>query len=271
MLGNAFPSAALKKGTGTAQVAPLLLIALFVAVVGCSPAEKIEQYRVDKPEVLAKQFSHGSDADASPTADTSPTDRMLAAIVPHGSQFWFFKLAGPDDAVRTHGKEFLQLMFSLHFADGAESPPDWTLPEGWTREPGNQMRYATLVIAPGPPRLEVSVSTFPKPSGESETIDAILLNVNRWRGQMGLSPITKDQLADETKQLPLGGETATFVSLVGKLGKGGMTPPFARGALPLDHPSLPPDHPELPPDHPAIPARRRRRIPKSPPRNLPPI
>ncbi len=241
----------------TVRVLPLLILALAVSLAGCSPAEKIEQYQVDKPEVLAEKYFPDSPATR---AASSGTDRMLAAIVPHGSQFWFFKLVGPDEVVASHGEEFLKFMLSLHFADGADSPPEWTLPEGWKRLPGNEVRYATLEIDPTPPPLGVSVTTLPKPPEEDATKDALLSNVNRWRGQMGLSSISQDELAKQTKPLKLGGETATLVSLVGKLGKGGMGKPpfasgapFAGGALPPGHPELPPDHPQLPSDHPAIP------------------
>jgi hypothetical protein len=248
MVGNSPASAV--------RVLSLLMLALAICLAGCSPAEKIEQYQVEKPDVLAEKYFPDSPATR---AASSGTDRMLAAIVPHGSQFWFFKLAGPDEVVASHGEEFLKFMLSLHFAEGADSPPQWTLPEGWKRLPGNEVRYATLEIDPTPPPLGVSVTTLPKPPEEDATKDAVLSNVNRWRGQMGLSSISQDELAKQTKPLKLGGETATLVSLVGKLGKGMGKPPFAGGgpftggALPPGHPDLPPDHPQLPPDHPAIP------------------
>jgi hypothetical protein len=221
------------------------LIALLAALAGCNPTEKVERYQVEKPDILAEKYFPESAATRAATS-TGP-DRMLAAIVPHGSQFWFFKLAGPADAVAGQGKGFLRFMLSVHFAAGAESPPEWTLPEGWTRQPGNQIRYATLEIDPGPPPLEVSVTTLEKPPEEDAAAEAVLRNVNRWRGQMGLAPITKDHLAEETKPLKVGGEMGTFVNLKGKLGKGGMGPPFAGGSLPPGHPELPPDHPEKPP------------------------
>ncbi|HEX3999154.1 MAG TPA: hypothetical protein VHX65_11435 [Pirellulales bacterium] len=236
------------------------MVGLLASLGGCSPAEKIEQYTVEKPDVLAEKYFHES-PDAVATNGPG-TDRMVAAVVPHGSQFWFFKLAGPDEAVAKQAAPFLSFMSSIHFADGAESPPDWTLPEGWTRQPGNAMRFATIEITPGPPRLEVSVSMLSKPPEAAAAQGAVLQNVNRWRGQLGLKPIAGDQLAKETKTVDIGGETATLVNLVGKLRGGMMMPPFAGGALPPGHPvgqafqpdgsAPPPAHPELPPDHPAI-------------------
>ena len=104
-----------------------------MSLAGCSPAEKIEQYTVEKPEMLAEKYFHES------PGTESGTDRMLAAIVPHGSQFWFFKLAGPDEAVAKQEAPFHDFLASVRFVEGAESPPEWTLPDGWSRQPGNAM------------------------------------------------------------------------------------------------------------------------------------
>jgi hypothetical protein len=250
MVGNALSRAVRIAGNppgrreaGAKRIAMLLMTAIVVAVAGCGPSEKIEQYQVDKPETLAEKYF-----------PVAAGDRMLAAIVPHGSQLWFFKFAGPDKAVRKQAEEFGQFLISLHFAAQADSPPEWTLPEGWIRQPGNQFRYATLEIDPGPPRLEVSVSMLMKPEGDAAGADAVLQNVNRWRSQMSLSPITVDHLADSTKRVDLAGEPSIFVDLTGKLGSGGMPAPFAGGAMPPGHPELPSGRAELPPDHSAIPS-----------------
>lgn len=233
-----------------------LLTALAALFVGCSPVEKIESYQVTKPAVLAKEYFPNSAPEAA-SADNaaSSTDRMMGAIVPHGSQLWFFKLAGPDDPVAKKAEQFIEFIASIHFAD-ADAPPDWTLPDGWTRMPGGGMRFATIEIATAAQPLELSVITLPKPEESDVAADAVLSNVNRWRGQMGLPALKRDELAKETKPMNVGGETATIVSLRGKL-KGGMSAapfaPFAGGSLPPVHPDLPPGHRDLPPDHPQLP------------------
>ncbi len=71
----------------------------------------------------------------------------------------------------------------------------WTLPRGWTEErAGGGMRYATLK-APVPGKLDASVVVLPGPAGGE------LMNVNRWRGQIGLPPIDEGALAAARKEL----------------------------------------------------------------------
>jgi hypothetical protein len=73
-------------------------------------------------------------------------------------------------------------------------PIPWQVPAGWERVPGErQMRVATFRRAGGEANEEIIVSQFP---GE---VGGVLANVNRWRAQVGLGPITEDQLAKETR------------------------------------------------------------------------
>ncbi len=222
-----------------------LVAAIGISLAGCGSADKIESYQVDKPEVLTQKYFHDS--------ATETTDRMLAAIVPRGSQFWFFKLSGPKDAVAKQATAFSKFLQTVKFTD-ADSPPTWSLAEGWTQEPGSGMRFAMIHVDVGPPALDMSVTHF-----QPETLEgAVLSNVNRWRGQMGMPPITAGQLPEQTKSLKIGGETATTVDLVGKMSAA----PFAGGAMPPGHPDIGPDGSPsdaapngapLPPGHPAIP------------------
>ena len=84
--------------------------------------------------------------------------------------------------------EFNEFLKSVHFDE--QGKPAWTLPSGWQQRDGSDIRYATLVLAgdsaAGKP-LEVSVTVLPK-SGDDE--DYALVNINRWRGQIGLEPVT---------------------------------------------------------------------------------
>jgi len=74
-------------------------------------------------------------------------------------------------------------------APAGQADSMWTLPAGWTQEPGERpMRVATF-RAMG---VEISVSQFPG------NVGGLLANVNRWRGQVGLPPITEAQLPQET-------------------------------------------------------------------------
>jgi hypothetical protein len=190
------------------------LLAPLAVLVGCERAERIESYTVRKP---------------APPAAPEATDRTVGAIVALPEQGWFFKLTGPKDAVAAAEPKFATFLKSVHF--NSDGKPEWTLPEGWQHRPGNDLRYATLVLPPAPaaksPKpLEVSVTMLPK-SGDDG--DYALVNINRWRNQLQLPPISKDQLAAESSQVQLDGATATMVNLVGAAAPGGMGGPFSGG------------------------------------------
>jgi hypothetical protein len=167
---------------------------------------------------------------------------MLAALVPHGSEAWSFKLAGPAETVEKYTEKFDALVQTVTFADSTGGEPQWKLPEGWTQEAGGaQMRFATVKIPDSRPPLELTVAKVSwDSSGEAREI---LANVNRWRGQMQLSPIDEDDLADETRSLKLAADQkAIAVDLVGRLKPTGMSPPLAskggKGDLPAGHPPV---------------------------------
>lgn len=65
----------------------------------------------------------------------------------------------------------------------------WTAPSHWTSKPASAMRRATYVIpGKGGANGELAVTAFPGNVGGN------LANVNRWRGQIGLPPITDADL-----------------------------------------------------------------------------
>jgi hypothetical protein len=70
----------------------------------------------------------------------------------------------------------------------AGAPLRWTLPEGWSEEAGGAMRRATL-RPPVSGSVDASVVVLAGAAGGE------LANVNRWRGQIGLSPLDEAGLA----------------------------------------------------------------------------
>ena len=219
------------------------LLAL-VALAGCGEQEQVVSYTVPKPHVLEKQNppppATSTDADDvqqlrtsdEPAPSGAPRDRMLAAIVPQGERFWFFKVTGPKDAIQEQIEEFLALVESVRFAD-EKSDPTWTLPEGWRQQPGSGMRFASLEIASPEGPFDLSVIPLPV-LGDRE--QSVLDNVNRWLGQMGVAPITQEQLTKGTeletggdvRQTEVDGRTVTLANVVGALRDSRMSgAPFA--------------------------------------------
>ena len=204
-----------------------LLAIVLAAVSGCEKQEPITSYQVDKPHVV---FEANHVASAQPRGDQAPpptgppTDRMLAAYVPHNDQGWFFKLVGPIDAVSEQEQAFRDFLNSVKFDEGAK--PAWKLPESWTSAPGSSMRFATILIEAEPKPLELSVIPLPMPGGA--TPDYELSNINRWRDQMALTPLSLSELKEQTEQVEINGLAATIVDITGHFQSSGMAAaPFA--------------------------------------------
>ena len=93
------------------------------------------------------------------------------------------------------------------------------LAAGWKENDGSEIRFATIIFpvpwGEGEKPLEISVTVLPKSGDDAEYI---LVNVNRWRNQLRLPPITMEQLAAESTQVKLEGATATVVNLLGTAG-----------------------------------------------------
>ncbi len=213
----------------------LLLVGILtvVALAGCGDRPPIKTYTVNKPAPL-KPIRNPHDAglpmtppgqvETPPTGE--PTDRTLAAIVPLTPQGWFFKLSGPIDAVAAQEDAFNAFLKTVKFTGGK---PEWTLPEGWEARPGNAFRYATLVIPSEGKPLELTVSALPNTGEDDESY--VLVNVNRWRGQLRMPSITAQQLPTETTTIDVGGTPSTLVNLAGHAAPNSMgRPPFFSGA-----------------------------------------
>lgn len=208
-------------------------------LAGCQKRDDVKSYTVKKlPSAARKTAAPPPES----VADQGPPDRdrMLAAIVPHDKVGWFFKVTGPREAVARKMEEFLSLVQSVKFPDGDDAKPEWTLPDGWTSEKGNSIRFATLRTESDGETLETTVIPLPAVEIDPHSIEYVLSNVNRWCGQMGLPEKTKESLFAEeqpknaeVQQLDVAGTKATLVNLVGRLKSDGMSnAPFASGQRP---------------------------------------
>ncbi|HSH15246.1 MAG TPA: hypothetical protein VLD18_04370 [Verrucomicrobiae bacterium] len=150
--------------------------------------------------------------------------RVMVAMMTDTETTWFFKLTGPDELVaaeKTNLKSFLETV-ELHsephddpHAGLATTPPPattpsgnvprWTVPTGWTSVTPGSMLLASFDLPGG--GAKVTVSSLSGDGG------GLLPNVNRWRGQIGLGPISTGELASVTTEVDLPGGKATLVDL----------------------------------------------------------
>lgn len=155
---------------------------------------------------------------------------ILGAIAPHGAATWVFKLSNSSEAVDKQRSAFDQFIHSIRFdaapagatpevagpsSPGAVAPSSasedsvsagaggahWTLPAGWTAEPGTTMRLATIHPDGNGP-AEIRVSKFGGIAGGAGA------NVSRWRREVGLDEVD-DAHADagQTRIFPSGAWT----------------------------------------------------------------
>lgn len=150
---------------------PLWLSACCLAVlVGCQKSEDIRQYTVKRV------------APPAPAANKPVSAHAAAAPAT-----WFFKLSGPRELVLAQQAAFRQLLESVKF--NAQGQPDYAVPADWKREDGPPPRRETLKIPGQDPPLEISVTSLPTPPVPASEYQ--LQNVNRWRDQLGLEPLTE--------------------------------------------------------------------------------
>ena len=101
-------------------------------------------------------------------------------------------------------------------SESAQSPLTWTKPDGWTEVPPSEMRLASFKMA-GANGKQADVSIVPLP-GMAGTDDA---NVNRWRGQVGLSDASSDELQKSAETVEAGGQPAQLYDIAGTNPAGG--------------------------------------------------
>ena len=171
------------------RVVPLAVLFAAAAAVGCGGGEGVKSYTVPRQ--------------AEPTAKAAGEFRLLGAMIPAENPVWFFKLSGSADALAKYEGGFDQLLAGTKFK-GEAVPPDFTPPEGWKVGPGRAGIVALTVKLPDP-TLEVTVV---KSGGSVEQ------NLDRWLGQLGLTPGAGD-LAKYTRPVDAAGGKVLRVDIRG--------------------------------------------------------
>ena len=85
----------------------------------------------------------------------------------------------------------------------------YTLPAGWKEKPLTQMRVASFEVSDSGKTADVSVI----PLGAMSGGDAA--NVNRWRGQVGLTPLEEDSLTKLAEKVEVSGQPADLYDITG--------------------------------------------------------
>ncbi|MEO9930759.1 hypothetical protein [Rhodopirellula bahusiensis] len=158
--------------------ASVFCVGLLSILAGCSQEAPIVTYQVPTkmPAVLAAE-------------DT----RTIAAILPQKDQAWFFKIMGRESAVDSIDDTFREFVENVEFEDG--KPNLDSVPADWRKGADRTMRFASYDINTPVQQLDLSVSQL---SRMDDWSDFVVMNVNRWRKQVGLSESQKEWAAAET-------------------------------------------------------------------------
>jgi hypothetical protein len=166
-----------------AWLLPVLMPLLFLTAASCH-RDEVKTYRVAKAK----------DQTQSPAAPVLPTDSPNPTLPP-----------GHPDISSTPGA-------ALPATSRTSAPQlTWQTPAGWAEVPPGEMRVASFIIQ-GQKGKQADVSVIPLPGlpGSDEA------NVNRWRGQVGLSPVSPDELIKSAESVEAGGQPAQLYDIASK-------------------------------------------------------
>ncbi|MEW6157541.1 MAG: hypothetical protein AB1813_08920 [Verrucomicrobiota bacterium] len=158
--------------------------------------------------------------------------RTVGVIMVKDGITWFFKMSGEESLVGEQKEAFKKFLAKLEFHEAdhdteltsarpvstntgelppdAEEKPDWQVPAGWEERPPTMMVLAKFgVAASGGGTAEISVS---KLAGEG---GGLLANVNRWRNQISLPPVSEADLPGMIQTLDPPGSKAILVDMIG--------------------------------------------------------
>jgi hypothetical protein len=159
--------------------------------------------------------------------------RILVVTLTRPDGSWFFKLAGEQSAVEEGKPAFLEFLRSISFQEQAHSRtqaatsgksasaggrsdtsavgrPSWDVPVNWREQPGSPVALASFQVSDeAGEKADITVTRLAGEGGGA------LANVNRWRWQIGLPPVSEAELGRIAKTLDIGGSKAMLVDLTG--------------------------------------------------------
>jgi hypothetical protein len=96
-----------------------------------------------------------------------------------------------------------------------EGQPDWQVPASWKEIPGGQFLVAKFIVPAGDSQATINVSSSAGTGG------GLAMNVNRWRGQIGLGQLSEDDVNRLAKTVDTGSGKANLVDMSGTDPKNG--------------------------------------------------
>jgi len=126
------------------------------------------------------------------------------------SLFAALALASLNVGCKEEGIQSYTIPSESYFPSSPTAPiVSWLTPKGWIEmASSSSMRYATFAIK-GLHGHNVDVSITPLPAMRGGELE----NVNRWRGQVGLDPITQEELDKQAEEVRVGDTDARLFDM----------------------------------------------------------
>ena len=157
--------------------------------------------------------------------------RILGAIIPDGGYVYFVKatdriaqLASAESAFRSIVEQFA--------IDPGTGAPKLELPRGWSTKQldnanagiGLAEMIAEINFEAAEGRIRFTVSKYERPKEKAMWDEYLLSQINRWRGQLELPPITLSDLQKELPTIPRQGEPLPAYLFDAQGGVAGVSP-----------------------------------------------
>jgi hypothetical protein len=158
-------------------------------------------------------------------ADPKKDGRIIAAMTSNGSSTLFFKMRGNAALTEAQKSEFIKWVAAVCNSQGGNKSPQsanamssqssdnpqikWQLPTGWSEVPPSAMRYASFSAGVNENKIDISIVMFPGDGGSD------IENVNRWRGQIGLPPMSEAAITSQITTLKAGDATFAAIDIAG--------------------------------------------------------
>jgi hypothetical protein len=167
----------------------VLVLASFVALAGCR-SEKTETMRVPKEGT----GSPSSSAPASAPGGGTDMGQMGSAPAGGGQMSGGQPMSMPNDSIHGGlaggtGQMGGGMGGGAMGGSAGTASLQWNAPSGWTEKPPSSMRVGSYDVPGQAGPADMSIVVLSGQAGGD------LANVNRWRGQLGLSPIDEAELA----------------------------------------------------------------------------
>lgn len=171
--------------------------ALGLLLAGCGNGnEEVRIYKISYPENQNVETSQEGSARPAPDRAPTPTPPMVNAS-PESS-----------GAPSVNPSSSMTVLPGMESQAAAIDTPEWSVPDGWEVLAPTSIRKGNFRITEEGKVAEVTVTAFPGDVGGLEA------NVNRWRRQISLPPVTGEALENSIQPIEVDGQEAFYIDLL---------------------------------------------------------